>query len=166
MKFHKAQSCKNCCNLVHWKQQKPFCFLFLQNAIVQFLAWFRVAYCLTSLKWLSNKLAVQKKNPFKKYRSIAFKIGTAIDIDIFLAKRSRTDLILGLIYSRPKVKSGIPLSLMIFTFFSWQNSWKFWPLDPSKLPKRTFINDVDFRVGRVGDFLISHSPHVFDFFRW
>ena len=42
-------------------------------------------------------MAVQKKNPFKKCRSIAFKIGTTIDIDTFLAKRSRMDFILGLL---------------------------------------------------------------------
>ena len=42
-------------------------------------------------------MAEQKKNPFKKCRSIAFKIGTTIDIDTFLAKRSRMDFILGLL---------------------------------------------------------------------
>ena len=36
----------------------------------------------------------------------------------------------------------------VFTFFRRQISWKFWLLDPSKLPKGTSINDVDFRLGK------------------
>ena len=44
--------------------------------------------------WVTNWLC-RKQILSKKCRSIAFKIGTTIDIDTFLAKRSRTDLILG-----------------------------------------------------------------------
>ena len=46
--------------------------------------------------WVTNWLC-RKQILSKKCRSIAFKIGTTIDIDTFLVKRSRTDLILGLL---------------------------------------------------------------------